>query len=274
MVTRRDYNAEAVNAACSVILELMHLLGEYRKYIVLIGGWVPELICTNSQEPHVGSMDVDLALDHKRLTNAGYRTIKELLLSRGYYQGKQPYIFHRKIKRGANEVIVEIDLLGGEYGGTEETHRTQKLQDIRVRKARGADLAFNSPIEIKVEGELPGGGKDSMLVRVASIGPFLVMKGMALEDRLKEKDSYDIYFCLRHYPGGIDKIIEEVKPYLEHGLGREGLNKIAVHFSSIDDMGPTHVANFQEVTDLEEIERLRRDAYERVSYLCDKLGIK
>jgi hypothetical protein len=30
MVTRRDYTAEAVEAAKSVLIELMHLLGEYK----------------------------------------------------------------------------------------------------------------------------------------------------------------------------------------------------------------------------------------------------
>jgi len=43
MVTRRDYTDEAVKAAKSVLIELTHLLGEYRDNIVLIGGWVPEL---------------------------------------------------------------------------------------------------------------------------------------------------------------------------------------------------------------------------------------
>jgi hypothetical protein len=41
MVTRRDYTTEAVHAAKSVLVELVHLLGEYRDDTVLIGGWVP-----------------------------------------------------------------------------------------------------------------------------------------------------------------------------------------------------------------------------------------
>jgi hypothetical protein len=47
-----------------------------------------------------------------------------------------------------------------------------------------------------LDGELPGGGKDSVTIRVASIVPFIVMKAMALDDRLKEKDARDIYYCL------------------------------------------------------------------------------
>ncbi len=64
---------------------------------------------------------------------------------------------------------------------------------MRPRKARGCDLAFDAPVELDVEGEPPGGGLDHASIRVAAIVPFLVMKAMALADRLKEKDAYDIY---------------------------------------------------------------------------------
>lgn len=43
--------------------------------------------------------------------------------------------------------------------------------------------------EILIEGTLPDGGHDAVSIRVASIVPFFVMKGMALHDRLKEKDA-------------------------------------------------------------------------------------
>ncbi len=45
MVTKRtDYTAEAVEAARSVKLELTRRLGEYQKGIVIVGGWVNELL--------------------------------------------------------------------------------------------------------------------------------------------------------------------------------------------------------------------------------------
>lgn len=67
MVTRKDYTAEAVEAAHSVLIEVIHLLGEYRENIVLIGGWVPDILLSKDGEPHVGSIDVDLALDHLQI---------------------------------------------------------------------------------------------------------------------------------------------------------------------------------------------------------------
>ena len=62
MVTRKDYTVEKVRAARSVLLELVHVLGEYREEIALIVGWVPEILFPVQEKPHVGSMDIDLAL--------------------------------------------------------------------------------------------------------------------------------------------------------------------------------------------------------------------
>jgi hypothetical protein len=60
------------------------------------------------------------------------------------------------------------------------------------------------PAKVSVKGKLPDGALDEVQVQVASVVPFLVMKGMALEDRRKAKDAYDIYFVLHNYPGGLE----------------------------------------------------------------------
>lgn len=273
MVTRGDYSDESVEAAHSVLIELMHLLGEYKDNIVLIGGWVPEILLSSQGKPHIGSIDVDLALNHQEIREDGYKMIQELLLKRGYRQGKQPFIFHRSVKLKGKEIQVQVDLLSGEYEGTSKRHRHQKIQDIQARKVRGCDLAFEMYREVNIKGELPGGGKDSVTIRVASLVPFLVMKGMALDERLKEKDAWDIYYCMLNYPGGIDALAEEFRPHILHGLVREGLKKIAKHFASENNLGPKFVVDFEEVDDPEEKERIKRDAYERVNAFLKKLGI-
>ena len=207
MVTRKEYRSDMVKAARSVLIELVRLLGEYRDGIVLIGGWVPELLFPDAEMPHVGSIDVDLALDHRKLRDEGYRTIREHLLARGYVEGRQPFIFLRTIGSEGGEIVVEVDLLAGEYEGTVNNRRHQQVQGVHARKARGSELAFELAREMTIEGELPGGGKDTVSVRVATIVPFLVMKGMAMHDRLKEKDAWDIYYCVRRYPGGVDALV-------------------------------------------------------------------
>lgn len=274
MVTsRKDYNELAVRAAHSVLLELVRMLGEYRNDIAVVGGWVPTLLFEDAEEKHIGSIDVDIALNHLTIDDAVYRTIHDLLISRGYKEGKQPFIFFRTVNIDGTDVEVEVDLLAGEYEGTGKSHRTQFIQDLKVRKARGCELAFEQQDEKVVKGELPGGGKDSASVKVAAIAPFIVMKGMALHDRIKEKDAWDIYYCVKHYPGGNEKLADDFQQHLGNKLVLEGLNKIAEKFVSVEHYGPTSVANFDEITDPEERAFRQRDAFERIHDLLTRLGI-
>ncbi len=267
VITRTDYTAEAVEAARSVMLELAHLLGEYQEGIVIVGGWVPELLLGDVGQPHTGSLDVDLALDHRTLSEVGYKTILQLLLLRGYRQGEQPFIFFRTVQVGDNVYDVEVNFLAGEYAGTNRSHRTQKVQDLQPRKARGCDLAFTRAAKITLSGRLPDGGMNSVHVRVASIAPFLVMKAMAVAARLMEKDAWDIYYCIRNYPGGIEPLADEFRPLLKNKLVQEALGNLAEKFASPDHAGPKHVADFEGITDSEERAFLQRDAYERVNAL-------
>lgn len=204
MVTRKNYQSKEVRAAHAVLLELTHLLGEYRNDIVLVGGWVPELLLPNSKEPHVGSTDVDLALNHKQLQEAGYRTIYELLLGRGYRQGKQPFIFHRMV-----------------------------------------DLKDGNKVEVQV---------------------------IAMKERLKEKDAWDVYYCVKNYPGGVNSLVNEFKPHLRHGVVQEGLAIFAEKFSSTEHVGCRFVADFEEYNDPEEIALLKRDVFEQIDHFLKALG--
>jgi hypothetical protein len=67
----------------------MQILGEYREQMVLIGGWVPFFLFGSK---HVGSTDVDIALDREQITDDVYKTIRQHLEKRGYKQGAQPFI--------------------------------------------------------------------------------------------------------------------------------------------------------------------------------------
>lgn len=272
MVTRDDYREEAVQAARSVLLELTHLLGEFRNDIVLVGGWVPGLILPDSEIQHLGSTDVDLALNHKTIRSDTYETICNLLKERGYREGKQPFIFFRDVTIGDRNYEVQVDLLAGEYAGSSKSHRHQKVQDVMARKARGCDLAFEHPLEVQLEGVLPEGGKDSVLVRVASIVPFIVMKSMALADRLKEKDAWDIHFCIENYPGGLDALVAMFRPFMSQGLVKEGIRNITEKFASVDHVGPKFVADFEGLTDAPTRLQRHREVYERVRALLDLIS--
>jgi len=275
MVTRDDYTKSAVDACLSVMVEIMTVLGEFRDHIVLVGGWVPYFLLPDHREEHTGSLDIDLVLDHKHITEDSYRTILQLFDRHGYKPSdEQPFIFFREIPQADGSIIkVEIDLLSAEYDGTSKSHRTQKIQDIRARKARGSDLVFEDYSRIKIPARMPDGATNEVSIKVSNIVPFIVMKGMALWESPKEKHPWDIYFMIRHYSGGINRLAEVFSPFLDNKLVIEGLGKIRKKFEAHDNIGPVWVANFESHLNAEDRELLRRDAFERVNAFLDQLGI-
>jgi hypothetical protein len=275
MVSKSQYGERELNACKAVLLELVNLLGEIKDEMVIIGGWTPAFILPQSDDPHVGSLDIDVALDFSKIPDDTYQTILKAFLKRGYTQDKeQPFRFFRKVKiEGADPINVEVDLMAGEYGGTGKGHRTQKIQDVRARKARGCDLAFDAAVTVTLDGNLPDGGRDTASFKVAGIVPFLIMKGMAMYERMKEKDAYDIYYCVEHFPGGVEGLAAEFKSFIKNKLVIEGLGKIKNKFASVEHIGPKWVADFLEVTEREDRDIIMRRAYEKINELLDLLRI-
>lgn len=120
----------------AVLLEIMTILGSYREYIYLVGGWAPYFLLKLFQKPedkfeHVGSIDIDLVIDFSQIEESQYQTIVNLLLKREYEQRLDklgriiPFAFQRQYKG----VDIQIDFLAGEYGGTGKKHRHQRIQD-------------------------------------------------------------------------------------------------------------------------------------------------
>ena len=86
----------------------------------------------------------------------------------------------------------------------------------------------------------------------------------------KNKDAYDIYYCVKNYPGGIDSLVEAFRTFPDKSIVKEGLMKIADKFASPEHFGPVAVADFNEITDMEERMIIKRDAFERVSFFLKK----
>ncbi len=48
--SRTDYSEHATAAARMVLLELVRILGAYKDELVLVGGWVPELLFSRANQ--------------------------------------------------------------------------------------------------------------------------------------------------------------------------------------------------------------------------------
>lgn len=121
-----DYSEGQKKAAHRVLVELVNLFGEYRDDIRIVGGWVPDLMFPN--EDHVGSVDVDVLINHLTLKDSGYQTMAKILLKNGYEEHPEKYFsFIKAVEIDGEKYIVDVDILAGMYGGTALKKRSQHV---------------------------------------------------------------------------------------------------------------------------------------------------
>jgi hypothetical protein len=281
MKVKSQYSEAKTSACFSVIVELMTYLKKYGEHIVLVGGWVPYFLYGDTkteEEKHVGSLDVDLALNFLLIPEQDYQTIAEILKIRGYKNRKDisgniiPASFERTFMDENNiKQIIQVDFLTSEYGGTGKDKRHQRIQDILARKGRGIDLVFENCIERELEARLPNGAMNRIKLKIANLCSIIATKGFAFHERGSEKDAYDIYWLLKNHPKGEAEIIKELSRMKNYQLFIQGINHIKESFKNLDSLGPVAVANFLEPIDPEEREIILRDSYETVNRILYKL---
>jgi len=202
-----QYQHDQTEISLSMLLEVIDALKAYGSDVVVVGGWAPYFLLqkhgSDQAAHHVGSLDGDLALNFKSIPEDSYETILETLRRIGYIQRKNaqgrdvPASFEKTIKMGETPFTMQIDFLAGEYGGSAKNHRHQKVQDILARKGRGTDFVFDNYYKEEIQGKFPNGAEVRVSLFVANELAVFAMKGVAIGQRTKAKDFYDIVSARR-----------------------------------------------------------------------------
>jgi hypothetical protein len=262
-----------------VLLEIGQILGSYRNKFVVIGGAVPWLLLDNPQMRHIGSLDVDLSLDPIALGDGEYAMLIDELKKHGYEQSDELRKFQmvRTIEPtdGGAPIAIIVDFLMPRDAVVEK-HIPPLVENFAVQKADGADLALRFSEDLKLEGMMPEGGRNVLTLKVASIPALLAMKGFALDGRKKDKDAYDIYYCVRNYEGGIDSLVTDCLPLLEDAEAVRAFKIVAEKFGGRDHYGPECVARFaakENILDGRTTDQWQTDAYGQVDAWLRGLGL-
>lgn len=247
-----EYDDRTTVAVKSVLIEIGQLLGSFRGKFAVVGGSVPWLLLNEEDTPHIGTIDVDLGLDASALGDGEYAQLVEALQKRGYDQRDNLRRFQlaRTVPAvdGGDDIDVVVDFLMPR--DAEITKNSPPLvSGFAVQRAYGIELALRSPKMVALEGNMPDGRRNRVLVAVASIPALLAMKGHAIDGREKPKDAYDIYYAVRHFPGGVDALVGATRPFLETPSARDGYSFILNKFRDVDDYGPVTVRRFVEGSD-------------------------
>jgi len=84
------YSKNITECSKSVLIEILRILGSYKDYLVLTGGWSPYFILEQFGKggQHCGSIDIDFVLNPDLIELKVYETIVSLIEKRGY----RPYV--------------------------------------------------------------------------------------------------------------------------------------------------------------------------------------
>lgn len=176
--------------------------------IVVVGGWVPDLLLPASTPAHIGSIDVDLALDAAKLTDGRYAELIKLLLYTGRYEkGDKDFQLVTTVDLGDSErpVTVEVEFLASDDVELKRNH-PKLVEGFRVLRFPAFAAAFTSPVSIDFSGPMISGAANTVHLRVASLPDFLIMKAHAIGGRDKPKDVYDLCYCLDEFPDAITTV--------------------------------------------------------------------
>ena len=238
--------------------EVAEVFGSYLG-VVLIGGHVPLLLIPQDAEPHEGTIDIDMILHPENLLGDEVLTLHEQLLHRNFVQDTvKPFRFSKVVSH--HTVILE--LLSGGTPPRDGMLRIER-EDVYVSVIPGLEVAFDFNVQVQFS------GSNGCSLNVASLPSFLAMKAVALDRRANPKDAYDIMYCLRCFPGGLDAIVAEIEPAVGHPLVMAGVRLLGQLFMKHDSIGPVSYASNER--DLEEAALMRREAYSRVNDLLDRL---
>lgn len=268
---RTDYEEETTARCERVLVSLLGDLGPWRERIYLAGGLAPRYLVGQLPEgtrAHVGTTDIDLvigiALGDE--TPETYRTLPNNLQNAGFEQREPSFRWARDVEgiTVVVEFLCETDQVppGSIFKPTREGESTgSRLGAFNVR---GAHLVRDDFVERDIEAErLDGGGLSRVVVRVANVLPYTVLKIVAFQDRHQNKDAYDLVFTLFNSDGGPRAVggRSTASPVANHPQVGEAMGLLEERFSDAGQDGPSAYALFlAEPDDEDDRARLRQEA--------------
>jgi hypothetical protein len=275
-----EYDDRTTTAVKAVLLEIGQTLGSFKGKFAVIGGAVPWLLLHNEEMPHVGTIDVDIGLAAEALGDGEYATLIEALQQQGYQQQQHLRRFQLvrrvPIQDGGPPIDIVVDFLMPKNAQIEK-NKPPLIDNFAVQRADGADLAMEFYQFVAIDGVMPDGIKNRVEIAVCSIPSLLAMKGYAIANRYKRKDAYDIYYCVRNFPGGPSTLAEECKTVLASESGKTGYEHINAKFDSAEGFGPSCVRQFVEESHMlgdRTAEQWQYDAYGQVNAWLLELGLR
>ena len=195
-------SSQARAAAELALVRVVHHYGE-KPGFVLLGGLVPQLLCSQSAFRHAGTTDVDVQVDLVIAAGATHTRRLERALANAEFRPDSERVWRWELQTDTGrkaQVKFELlaDLEDQKQGAIITFDDCQQLGAVNLR---GTGYAARDVQEQTLR------AKDGRILRevqvnVSGLGGFLMAKAAAANGRNKPKDWYDIAYVLLHNDDG------------------------------------------------------------------------
>lgn len=248
-----DYTQQFTQLVESVLLELWGRLGEYRQYLVLVGGLAPRYITATSTESlpsqasHCGTMDIDLGLALAVTEDEKYKHIHRIMKEAGFQYAKnddgsrKSHTFEITI----NGQTVSVDFLTTSYDGSADRHVMKIEHELSAIKVKGMGLALQSPLTVRINGHNLHGDKVTEFISVCRPVAYIILKAISFDSRHVDKDSYDLVYTLLNYGNGVESVVQSILPTdIQADNFKAALQILKARYASPEHDGPRAYTRF------------------------------
>lgn len=242
---------------------------------VLLGGLVPELLCSDSAWLHAGTTDVDVQVNLEIAADAANAGRLEQALKDAHFRPSDDKVWRwNQVDADGRKTIVKFELLADL-----DTERAEAVinfvgaEDLGAVNLRGTGYATKGTVEREFSAEVDG---DLRVVRldVAGLAGYLIAKAAAAHGRNQDKDWYDIAFVLLHNDtGGHREAAQQVVETFGNSPGtgmHTWLVNLRANFDDPDAPGPDAYVTQLRIDHPEaDLDQAAADAVLAVTEFCD-----
>jgi hypothetical protein len=260
-------------AAERALVRVVHHYGERPEFVVL-GGLIPQLLCTTAEVPHAGTTDIDVQVDLEIAGGAVNTSRLEEALRNAEFAPDNENIWRWRAE-GEDRALVKFEVLADlDDKPANLTVRFDDCEFLGAANLRGTGVASEDVVVTQLTAN-DGGVWRTVEVNTTGIAGFLLAKVAAAHGRRAAKDFYDIAYVLLHNDlGGHEAATLQVIEKLGHRLTglRTAIVELAAAFEQPTYEGARAYAE-QVVLNASGMDRsaAAADAVTVVSYFCERL---
>ena len=202
----------------------------------MLGGLVPELLCSDSAFRHAGTTDVDVQVDLEIACGSVNTRRLEHALRNAEFRPDADQVWRWVAEGMPTRAVVKFELLADlDDQPAQSTITFDECDQLGAANLRGTGFAARDLVVHELRARI--GGVDHVVeVNVTGLAGFLLAKTAAAWSRRKAKDWYDIAFVLLHNDAGG---VAEAAALVRERFGAEIVGSIR---TALDDLQ----ANFQD----------------------------